>query len=414
MNSYNNNTNFVSSSPDSNRKQPRRSFPWFTAFIMILIGCLIGVLISSNFVPEPKPETSASAEQIENLQATVTALQNTLKESQPAANTLNVSYTNVETEITNVVEKVGPAVVTVTANIPTTASYYWFQTSYVATSMGSGVIISDQGYILTNNHVVEGATELSVELSDGTTLPAKLVNTDEFTDLAVLKVDGTMPGVAKLGESNLLKSGETVIAIGSPLGNFKNTVTVGVVSATGRFLENDKGYKMENLIQTDAAINQGNSGGPLVNLAGEVIGINVMIVRGSSTSSTYAEGLGFAIPSDTVRLIAQQIIEKGKLTRPYLGIQWVDITPRLAENYGLPVKYGVIVLAIEPGSPADQARLKRNDIITKIGDYEITENSAYYNCLFKYSPGDKVTLEVIRNGKKINIDVKLGGDTTAL
>ncbi len=171
---------------------------------------------------------------------------------------------------------------------------------------------------------------------------------------------------------------------------------------------------MENLIQTDAAINQGNSGGPLVNLAGEVIGINVMIVRGSSTSSTYAEGLGFAIPSDTVRLIAQQIIEKGKLTRPYLGIQWVDITPRLAENYGLPVKYGVIVLAIEPGSPADQAGLKRNDIITKIGDYEITENSAYYNCLFKYSPGDKVTLEVIRNGKKINIDVKLGGDTTAL
>jgi 2-alkenal reductase len=144
-----------------------------------------------------------------------------------------------------------------------------------------------------------------------------------------------MPGVAKLGNSDRLKSGETVIAIGSPLGNFKNTVTVGVISATGRFLETENGYQMENLIQTDAAINQGNSGGPLVNLSGEVIGINVMIVRGSSSTSTYAEGLGFAIPSTTVKLISEQIIAKGSFSRPYLGIRWADVTPRMAANYRL-------------------------------------------------------------------------------
>ena len=395
------------------QQNQKKSFPWLLVIVMVILGSVTGIYLYSNFFQsDENTQDFASNNEIAGLQSTISVLQSQISDLQSNPADVQVSYANVESEITAVVESVGPAVVTVTANIPTTSTYYWFQTSYDATSMGSGVIISDQGYILTNNHVVEGASKLSVELADGTTLAAELVSTDEFTDLAVLKAEGTMPAVAKLGASTALKSGETVIAIGSPLGNFKNTVTVGVVSATGRFLENDKGYQMENLIQTDAAINQGNSGGPLVNLAGEVIGINVMIVRGSQNTSTYAEGLGFAIPSDTARLIAEQIIANGSFSRPYLGIQWADITPRMASNYNFPVNYGVFVLDVSSGSPADQAKIQRNDIITKIGDYEITADAAFYNCLFKYAPGDVVQIEVLRNGSTRLLDVTLGGGTT--
>ena len=173
-------------------------------------------------------------------------------------------------------------------------------------------------------------TKLSVILADGTSLPADLTGTDQFADLAVLKVSGKMPAVAALGNSDQLKPGETVIAIGSPLGSFRNTVTVGVVSATGRSMDTGNGYQMENMIQTDAAINQGNSGGPLVDLAGEVIGINTMIVRGNGYSSAVAEGLGFSIPANTARTVADQIIQKGYFARPDLGIQSVDVVPSIA------------------------------------------------------------------------------------
>jgi 2-alkenal reductase len=396
------------------QKPPKRNIPWLLLLGLVIMGSVLGTLLYTNFFQtDIEGKDPAARQEIAGLQSTITALTGEIDKLKTNTGTVNITYSNVESEITKVVDTVGPAVVTVTANIPTTSTYFWFQTNYNSTSMGSGVIISEEGYILTNNHVVDGATELSVELADGTIYPAKLISTDEFTDLAVLKAEGTMPAVAKLGESNNLKSGETVVAIGSPLGNFKNTVTVGVVSATGRFLQNDQGYQMENLIQTDAAINQGNSGGPLVNLAGEVVGINVMIVRGSSTTSTYAEGLGFAIPSDTARLIADQIIANGSFSRPYLGIQWADITPRMARNYGFPVDYGVYVLDVVNGGPAKNGGIRQNDIIVKIGDYEITDESAFYNCLFKYSPGETVAITVIRNGKEQALDVLLGGETAA-
>jgi 2-alkenal reductase len=275
--------------------------------------------------------------------------------------------------------------------------------------MGSGVIVSEDGYILTNNHVISDGKEYHVELADGTTMQAKLISADSFSDLAVLKVEGKMPAVAKMGNSDLLKPGETVIAIGSPLGNFKNTVTSGVISATGRFLESSGGYQMENLIQTDTAINQGNSGGPLVNLAGEVIGINVMIVRGSSTSSATAEGLGFAIPSNTAKLISEQIIEKGSFSRPVLGIRWAEITARMARAYRLPTQYGVYVMESSSGGPAARAGIQVDDIIIRIGDYTIEENGSFYNCLFKYSPGDTVEIEVYRGTEKKVFTVTLGG-----
>ncbi len=213
----------------------------------------------------------------------------------PAAQTVQISSLDIQTNITDAVQKVGPAVVTVVSTVPGQQTFFG-RTGDQRVS-GSGVFISDQGYILTNNHVVENTNKVVVILADGTELPATLVGTDPYADLAVLQAQGTVPAVASLGDSTTLQPGETVIAIGSPLGEFANTVTVGVVSATGRMITSNEGYQIENLIQTDAAINSGNSGGPLVNLAGEVIGINTLVVRGNGLGSAPAEGLGFAIPS---------------------------------------------------------------------------------------------------------------------
>ncbi len=319
---------------------------------------------------------------------------------------LQVETTDIETAITQTVEKVSPAVVTVVGVIPGQETFFGRTPDQQVS--GSGVIISKEGYIVTNNHVVENTTKVSIVLANGKSLSARVVNTDPYADLAVLKADGEMPAVAVFGNSDALKPGETVIAIGSPLGEFKNTVTVGVVSATGRTLDTGKGYQMEDLIQTDAAINQGNSGGPLVNLNGEVIGINTMIVRGSGFSGVVAEGLGFAIPSNTVRLISEQIIEKGYFARPYLGIRWQAVYPALAKRYDLDAEWGAYVSEVLPGTPADKGGLQRGDIIVRVGDYPINEEHSFVNALFSYHPNDEVEIEVVRDGKHITLDVTLG------
>ena len=203
-----------------------------------------------------------------------------------------------------------------------------------------------------------------------------------------------------------------VIAIGSPLGEFRNTVTVGVISATGRSLDTGSGYSMEDLLQTDAAINQGNSGGPLVNLNGEVIGINTLIVRGGNGSSTVAEGLGFAIPSNTARFIAERIIAQGYFARPYLGVSFQTITPSIARRYDLPTQWGAYVTDVDRNSPAASAGLERGDIIVSIGERTIDEDNSYVNALFAYQPGDQVTLKVVRNGAEMSVDVTLGEAST--
>lgn len=329
-----------------------------------------------------------------------------LPASQPQVTQLQVASADIETAITQAVEKVGPAVVTVVATIPGQMTI--FGRTPDSQSSGSGVIISPEGYIVTNNHVVEDAVKLSVILSDGAELPATLINTDVYADLAVIKAEGNMPAVAVIGNSDNLKVGETVIAIGSPLGEFRNTVTVGVLSATGRSLDTGRGYFMEDLLQTDAAINQGNSGGPLVNLNGEVIGINTMIVRGGMGSSAVAEGLGFAIPSNTMRLIAERIIAQGYFARPYLGVRYQSISPAIAQRYNLPVEWGAYVTDITANSPASAAGIERGDIITSVGGQEIDEKHSFINVLFACQPGDQVTIDVLRNGKKIAVNVTLG------
>jgi serine protease Do len=319
--------------------------------------------------------------------------------------TLTLNNTDVETAVTKSVQKVSPTVVTVVGTIPGQTTF--FGNTGDQTVSGSGFFITDKGYLLTNNHVVEGTKEVSIVLSDGSEQKATIVGTDPYSDIAVLKTDGKVPAVAALGNSDVLNPGESVIAIGSPLGNFKNTVTVGVVSATGRSIDTGNGYQIEDLIQTDAAINHGNSGGPLVNLAGEVIGINTLIVRNTG-SGDVAEGLGFAIPVNTAQAVAQQIIQKGYFARPYLGISFQPINPDIALRYNLPSQWGVYITRVSSGSPASQAGLQEGDIITKVGDVTLDETHSYVNTLFTFKPGDQINLEVVRGNDTVQVQVKLG------
>jgi serine protease Do len=356
----------------------------YVIFIIIVAGisALSGALAGGLAVYSAISSPVSSISQPTNTQVTLT-------EQQPAT-----IINEVETSITEAVEKVGPAVVTVIGVVPGQVTF--FGRTPDSPVSGSGVFISPDGYILTNHHVIEDTLEVAVVLADGTEIPAEVIGSDSFTDIAILKTDGPIPAVAELGNSDALKPGETVIAIGSPLGDFKNTVTAGVVSATERAIDIDQNYQMQGLIQTDAAINQGNSGGPLVNLAGEVIGINTLIVRGGGYGSAIAEGLGFAIPINTAQAVADQIIEKGYLSYPYLGIRYQWITPAISNRYDLPVESGVYVSYIEPESPADQAGLEPGDIITHIGDMPLDEDHPFTNVLYSYDPGETTTITVAR------------------
>jgi len=302
------------------------------------------------------------------------------------------------------VQKVGRAVVTVIV------------TTRQGRGSGSGVIISEQGHIVTNNHVVENATGLRVLFADGTLQEARLIGTDPLNDIAVIRVQGAVPGVASIGDSTKLQPGETVLAIGSPLGNFRNTVTAGVVSALNRSLP---GTGLEGLIQTDAAINSGNSGGPLINLAGEVVGINTLVVRGDSGGFGFGaapvEGLGFAVPSAIFRNVADQLIATGRVRFPFLGITYLTIDGQVAAEFNLPVQNGAYIRssrpgepAVQPGSAAARAGLREGDIIVAVDNVRLDYNTSLRQLLLRYKPGDTVTLTVLRDGRERAIQVTLG------
>jgi serine protease Do len=327
-------------------------------------------------------------------------------QTQNPGTTLMVNNTQIDTTITQAVKQVGPSVVTVIGTVPGQMTFRGMTSN--GTVSGSGVFISSQGYILTNNHVVADTQgDLTIVLSDGSQETAKIVGADQYSDIAVLKTSGKVPAVATLGDSDVLNPGETVIAIGSPLGDFKNTVTVGVVSATGRSIDSGNGYTIDNLIQTDAAINQGNSGGPLVNLAGEVIAINTLIVRNSG-AGTVAEGLGFAIPINTAKTVAEQLIQNGSIAHPYLGITFQPVTPDIASAYNLPVQYGAYVTDVGANSPASKAGLRQGDIITSVGGTSLDATHDYINVLYTFKPGDQVEIVYNRNGKTFQVQITLG------
>lgn len=370
------------------------------AGVAALSGAAVGGVVVYRTVSQNQPASAvASSPSQPIIQA------NNSSQQQP----LTLNTTDIQTTITQAAKLVGPAVVTVSGTIPSQMSH--FGPTGPQTVSGSGVFISNQGYILTNNHVIDGVTGITITLVDGTTEPATLVGTDMYSDIAVLKTTGKIPAVATLGNSDALTPGDTAIAIGSPLGDFKNTVTVGVISATGRSIDTGNGYTIDGLIQTDAAINQGNSGGPLVNLAGQVIGINSMIVRNSGTG-VVAEGLGFAIPINTAAAVADQIIQTGYITRPYMGVNIQPITPDIANAYNLPVQYGAYVTSVASSSPAGKAGLRIGDIITSIGGTAIDANHSFVNILFSFKPGDQVTVIFNRNGSSQQVQLTLTQTTS--
>lgn len=377
----------------------------YVLFVILTAGCaaLTGAVAGgvAVFTAMPRTNTVQSAEPVVQPAAAPTVA--------PITGPVQVVSSEISTDITRAVETVGSAVVTVVCTQPGQLTPFGISEDQSVT--GSGVIISADGYILTNNHVIEDANQVTIILASGEEQPGSIIGADPYSDLAVLKTSGNIPGVAPLGNSDNLKPGETVIAIGSPLGDFKNTVTVGVISATGRSLDTGENYQMEEMIQTDAAINQGNSGGPLVNLAGEVIGINTIIVRGSGYSSAVAEGLGFAIPSNTAAMVANQIIQNGRVARPYIGVNWQWVTPRLASYYDLPVKWGAYVSEIDRNGPARQAGIQRGDIITQIGEIALDGDHPYINALFNYSPGQTIPITVARGNQTITLQVTLDEQT---
>ena len=273
---------------------------------------------------------------------------------------------------------------------------------------GSGVIISKDGYILTNNHVVAGAKNIRVRLADGRKFDARLVGRDANSEVAVIKVKANDLPVVKLGDSDSIRVGDWAIAIGNPLG-FGNTVTVGVISATKRMdLPVAEGRSLKEAIQTDAAINRGNSGGALANVNGEVIGINTVIY--STEPGQGNIGLGFAIPINSAKGILKRLIEKGSTVRPWLGIVAADLSGNLAvwyEQNGYKSNKGAVVWQVEPNSPAEKAGLTQGDIITQIDKVKISNSADLVKTISKHKPGDVIRLSVWRMGKTILIGVKL-------
>jgi serine protease Do len=284
-------------------------------------------------------------------------------------------------------------------------SIYGLPADQTPVGVGSGFIFDANGWILTNNHVVDGATNLTVQLADGRSFPAKVYGTDTLTDLAIVKIDATGLPTASLGDSSTLRVGQLAIAVGDPLGEYPGTVTTGVVSGLGRSI-NDATINLDNLIQTDAAINPGNSGGPLIDESGAVIGVDTAIA-GS------AQGIGFAIPVNLAKPLMQQAIAGQQLSRPWLGVRYQPLDAGVATRNSLSVSSGAWITsggngaAVESGSPADKAGLKEGDIITAVNGTKIDTSHPLIELIASHAPGETITLSVRRGNADADIQVTL-------
>ncbi len=270
-----------------------------------------------------------------------------------------------------------------------------------ATSLGSGVVVSAQGYVLTNNHVVESADQIAVALFGGSSVPARVVGTDPETDLAVLKVDVGGLSPITFADSDQIGIGDIVLAIGNPFG-VGQTVTMGIVSATGR---SGLGINtFENFIQTDAAINPGNSGGALIDASGNLVGINTAIFSRTGGS----QGVGFAIPANLAQQVMTQIVEQGTVVRGWIGVNVQDIDPGLATALKLEVDKGVLITAVLRGGPADKAGIRPGDVLLAVSDKELRNTSALLNSVSKVPPGETTSITFWRNARRRTVDVEVG------
>lgn len=329
---------------------------------------------------------------------------------QTVANDGNKPVTQEETDIASVVSKVSPSVVSILTTSQSDSPYYGSQQQ---DSAGTGVIISKDGYVLTNKHVIDGAQTVQVVLSDGTSYDnVKVLGSDPLNDVAYLKipnVNNLTP--VTLGDSSTIQVGQKVVAIGNSLGQYQNTVTSGIISGTGRPIsaQSDGSNSVENLtdlIQTDAAINPGNSGGPLLNLAGQVIGMNTAIVQD-------AQGIGFAIPINATKGTMKGVLAGNGVHRAFLGVNYISITADVAKHYNLPVKKGAYVFggdgkaSVVSGSPAANAGIQDKDIITKVGGIDVGDRGDVSSLVAEYAPGDTIDLTILRGGQTMTIKVTL-------
>lgn len=321
--------------------------------------------------------------------------------------------TDVEGVIASILEDVRNSVVHITS-VKIRRDFFFRPIPIEGT--GSGFIITEDGYIVTNNHVIEDASRLKVILSNGEEYSAQLIGADPMTDLAVIKINVPYRlKPVKMGNSDKIKVGQFAIAIGNPY-RLDNTVTLGVISALNRTLETEEGYKINGVIQTDAAINPGNSGGPLLNLKGEAIGVNTAIY---TTTGAY-QGIGFSIPINIVKKVSSDIIEKGKVVRPWLGITGTTLTEDISKALGISIKSGVIVINVMPGSPADKAGIKGSkgsfgllnfvlgDIIIEFNSVKIDSIDTLIKEIQKHKAGDEVEIKLFNNGKERKVRVILG------
>lgn len=314
--------------------------------------------------------------------------------------------------VVEAVKKVTPTVVSIAT---TTKAMSVFGDVVEQEGGGTGFIVTNDGLILTNKHVITGASEVTVITSDGKDYKGEVVATDPLFDFALVKIEAKDLPVAELGDSDALEIGQRVIAIGNALGEYDNSVSVGVVSGRARSITASDRFggnssRIEGLIQTDAPINPGNSGGPLVNIQGQVIGINTAI-------DTQGNSIGFALPVNSAKVALNSYLKKGKIIRPFMGIRYINITKEFAAVNGLDVTAGALIiagegqgetLAVIPGGPADKAGLAEGDIITEINGEKLTENKSVITLLSNYAPGDKVEVKYLRKGEEKTTEVTLG------
>ncbi|QHN42512.1 PDZ domain-containing protein [Candidatus Mycosynbacter amalyticus] len=331
---------------------------------------------------------------------TMTHFSNPLRVITHSQNDGNILRSQSEQDISQVVTKVAPSVVSISTNVENSRG------QAVGQGAGTGIIVSKDGYVMTNNHVIDGASTVSITTSAGDIYEnVKVIGSDPLNDVAFLKISGVNNlAAAELGDSSTLKIGQSVVAIGNSLGEYNNTVTSGIVSGLNRPVTASSGdgnstESLTGLVQTDAAINPGNSGGPLVNSAGQVVGINTAV-------ASDAQGIGFAIPINATKGVLASVIENGKVERAYIGVRYVDITPAIAKEKNLPVKQGALVSgdnsteAVVSGGPADKAGIKDGDIITKINNSVVGEEGSITTIIGQYKPGDAVQVTYLRDGKE--------------